>query len=257
MEEILVSVIMPAYNAERYIEKAIQSVFEQEVSFGVEILVIDDGSQDRTKQIVQQLRNGEHPENCVLQYIPNDHNIGVAESRNRGIRRAKGRYVAFLDADDWWAEGKLEAQVALLEEKQGVLCCTGRELVCPDGSSQGRYIGVNEKITYDMLLRTNSIPCSSVLIRTKVAREFEMEHDELHEDYILWLKVLRKYRYAYGIDEPYLMSRLSDGGKSRNKLRSAKMHLGVYQVMGIPKWKACYYFLCYFVEGVKKYYGRA
>lgn len=245
-EQILVSVVMPAHNAEKYIAQAIESVLCQDVS--LELLIINDCSIDKTAEIAGKYEDGQR-----VFLLHNEKNLGVAESRNVGIRRAAGKYVAFLDADDWWSEGKLKAQCRRLEETGMALCCTGRELMNPDGTSQGKVIGVPEVITYDMLLQTNRIPCSSVVIKTEAAREFYMCHDELHEDYILWLKVLKRYGEACGINEPMLKSRMSRGGKSRNKLKSARMQFGVYRYMGFGFWKSCYYFVQYAVNGVKKY----
>ncbi|MEY8390574.1 glycosyltransferase family 2 protein [Lachnospiraceae bacterium] len=245
-EEALVSVIMPAYNAEKYIAAAIESVLSQDVL--LELFVIDDCSTDRTAAIAARYTN----EKKVI-LLRNEQNLGVAESRNRGIRHASGKYIAFLDADDWWAQGKLKLQCRLLEETGQVLCCTGRELMNPDGTSQGKTIGVPEEITYSMLLRTNRIACSSVVMRAEAAREFYMCHDELHEDYILWLQVLSKYGAACGVNEPLLKSRMSRGGKSRNKLKSARMQFGVYRYMGFGTLRSCYYFLMYMFHGVLKY----
>lgn len=245
-EKALVSVVMPAYNAEKYIEQAIQSVLLQDVPS--ELLIIDDCSTDHTAQIAGRYADGER---VIL--FRNDTNQGAAESRNTGIRHARGQYIAFLDADDWWEEGKLYAQCRRLQETGMVLCCTARELMRPDGTSLGKTIGVPGEITYPMLLRTNSISCSSVVMKTEAAREFYMCHDELHEDYILWLSVLKKYGAACGIDRPFLKSRMSKGGKSRNKLKSAKMQFGVYRYMGIGAVRSCWYFLMYALHGILKY----
>lgn len=243
-----VSVIMPAYNAQKYIGQAIESVLIQKIP--LELLIIIDNSKDDTINIVNNYRQDQR-----VIVLENERNLGVAESRNEGIRMAKGKYIAFLDADDWWAQGKLSIQCKVMEEEDAVLCCTGRELMKPDGTAIGKCIGVPEKITYKMLLRTNSIPCSSVLLRAEVAKEFGMCHDEMHEDYILWLRVLKKYKTALGINEPLLKSRMSEGGKSRNKLKSAKMQWNVYRFIGIGKWKTFYYFLCYGFYGLRKYFG--
>lgn len=123
----------------------------------------------------------------------------------------------------------------------------------PDGSASGKTVEVPEQTDYNMLLRTNHIPCSSVLLKTEVAREFPMCHDELHEDYIMWLQITRKYGAASGINEPLLKSRLSEGGKSRNKWKSAKMQYGVYRYMGISPAAAFFYMGCYMVNGIRKY----
>lgn len=245
-EEIQVSVVMPVYNGEKYIRRAVESVKAQQVSW--ELFIIDDCSTDSTRCILK-----EYEEDARIHIVLNERNSGVAEARNTGIRMAEGRYIAFLDADDWWTEEKLQRQCELLEKEQLVLCCTGRELMNPDGSSTGKVIHVPERINYSMLLYTNHIPCSSVVMKTEVAREFYMEHSELHEDYILWLRVLKKYGEVCGIDAPMLKSRLSEGGKSRNKLKSALMHWKVYRFMGIGVLRAGWYMAHYVVNGLKKY----
>ncbi len=249
MTDVVVTVIIPAYRAETYLRQSVESALRQDVA--CEILIIDDASPDGTGKVADALA-AEHPEE--IRVIHNQTNLGVAESRNIAIRMARGSYIALLDADDWWEDGKLKKQVSLLEESGCVLCCTGRELMHPDGSSMQKIIGVPSRISYKMILKTNLISCSSVLMRTKAAREFEMTHDELHEDYILWLKTLKKYGDACGINEPLLKSRLSDGGKSRNKLKSAKMQFGVYRLMGFGFFKSCFYFIQYAVNGFLKYH---
>ena len=247
----MISVIIPAYNCENYIATAVRSALSQTTEETIEILVVDDASVDHTKSAVQKLID-ENP-SANIRYHKNKSNLGAAETRNIGIRAAKGEYIAFLDADDWWDPDKLKKQAALIKKTDAPLVYTGRELRNPDGSPAGKTIGVPRTATYESLLRTNCIPCSSVLMKTEVAREFYMCHAELHEDYILWLNVLKKYKKAYGIDEPLLKSRLSEGGKSRNKLKSARMHYGVYRYMGIPTWKSVLLFFSYAWNGFKKY----
>ena len=249
---MLISVIIPAYNAEKYIANAVHSALEQEdvEQSELEVIVINDCSPDDIDTAMHPFEN-----DPAVRYIKNDHNLGVAETRNRGIRMARGRYVAFLDADDWWEPDKLSAQIRLLEETGAPLCCSARTLHAEDGTPTGRTIGVPERITYEELLHTNTIPCGSVVMPTQIAREFYMCHAELHEDYILWLRVLKKYGAAVGINEPYLHCRLSADGKSRNKLRSARMQYGVYRYMGFGRLKSMRYLLSYAVNGVKKYYG--
>ncbi|MCM1257585.1 MAG: glycosyltransferase family 2 protein [Roseburia sp.] len=264
----MITVIIPAYNCEKFIEQTLESAVSQTVEMDLEILVVDDCSTDCTGEVVKQFischqaklqeqagsdRQGGTFYNREVSYIKNPKNLGVAETRNTGIRKAEGEYVAFLDGDDWWDSEKLKKQLSLILGKKGVLVYTGRELMQSSGESAGKVISVPETADYKSLLCTNCIPCSSVMMRTEVAREFYMCHDELHEDYILWLRVLKKYGKAYGINEPLLKSRLSEGGKSRNKLKSAKMHYGVYKFMGIPAWKAVWLFLCYAWNGVRKY----
>ena len=243
-----VSVIIPVYSGSRYLPRAIDSALSQNVPR--EIIVINDASpEDVDSVIAPYLDTGD------VIYLKNPQNIGAAESRNRGVRHALGKYVAFLDADDYWEPQKLRKQITLLEKNDYVLCATGRELILPDGSSTGRVISVPETITYRDLLKHNCINCSSVVIRTEVAREFPMHHaQDSHEDYIMWLEVLRKYGIACGINEPLLKYTVSTQGKSGTKLKSAGMTYRVYQYMGFSPVKSALCFCSYALHGVWKHY---
>ena len=252
----LISVVIPAYNAQKYIRQAMESVIEQTTDVGIEVLVIDDGSTDSTASIVYEMQEEcykQKLEKREIRYCCNESNMGVAESRNNGIRQANGEYIAFLDADDWWDTDKVAKQLKVLQESGAVLCATARELVRADGVPLKRVIEIPQKIQYHSLLKTNCIPCSSVLLKTEVAREFYMCHDELHEDYILWLKVLNKYGDAVGVNEPLVKCRMSEGGKSRNKIKSARMQYGVYRYIGFGRVKSFYYMIFYTLHGIFKY----
>ena len=249
MREPLISVVIPAYNCADVIGSAIDSALAQSVA--LEILVLDDGSSDELEAVMAGYEGNE-----AVRFAKNEKNLGAAATRNRGVSLARGKYVAFLDADDYWTEDKLSSQLALMEQTGCVLCCTARELMTPEGELTGKVIPVKEQISYRELLKHNSINCSSVLILTEVAREFPMHHDDSHEDYIMWLEVLRKYGFACGINEPLLKYRLSNSGKSGNKLHSAKMTYKVYRYMGFGVLKSMACFCSYAFHGVKKYFFR-
>ena len=246
MNEPLVSVVMPAYRCAGTIGAAIDSVLCQDVS--LELLVIDDCSPEPLDAALEPYRNDPR-----VRLIRNEQNMGAAQTRNRGVTLARGEYVAFLDSDDIWLPGKLRKQLDLLEENGMVLCATARELMTPDGKLTGRVIPVPEEISYRELLKHNCINCSSVVIKTEVAREFPMHHEESHEDYIMWLEVLQKYGSACAINEPLLKYRLSNTGKSGSKLQSAKMTFGVYRCMGFGLCRSMLLFAGYAFHGVKKY----
>ena len=245
-ETPLVSVIMPAYRCARTISQAIDSVLIQNVP--LELIVINDCSPDALDAVMER-----YAMDSRVRYVKNEKNCGAAASRNRGVSMAAGKYIAFLDADDWWDPDKLEKQLVQMEKTKAVLCCTARELVTPDGIQSGRVIGVKEKITYRMLLHQNWINCSSVLLKAEVAKAFPMEHEEGHEDYILWLRILKKYGWAVAVNEPLLKYRLSTDGKSGNKLHSAKMTYDSYRYAGLGRTKAMLCFCAYTVNGIKKY----
>ena len=246
----VISVIMPAYQAGKYIGQAIESVQRQNCREKWELIIIDDCSLDDTAQAVRRYQADPR-----IRYVRKKRNEGVAAARNLGIRMARGKYVAFLDADDWWDADKLRLQMKCMARTGAVLCCTGRELVHPDGTQTGKVISVPKRITYSMLMRTNLIPCGSAVLLRDVAQEFGFVCDRYHEDYILWLRILKKYKTAAGVNVPALKSRQSEGGKSRNKLKSAYMHYGSYRYLGYGRLLSFYYMIFYTLNGFRKYLG--
>ena len=187
----MISVVIPSYNGAETLFQAIDSVLCQTTKTPLEILVIDDHSTDDTLE-----KMGRYGENDRVRYIRNETNKGASASRNRGVQLAKGDYIAFLDADDYWDPEKLEKQEKALAKTGDVLCCTGRELIYDQEPEKQKIFSVPERITYKMLLRGNVIGCSSVLAKRSVLLEFPMEKDECHEDYLDWLRILKKYRPA-------------------------------------------------------------
>ena len=215
----------------------------------MEILVINDCSPDHLDQVMEAYLKHPH-----IKYLKNEKNLGVAETRNRGVRVAQGKYVAFLDADDYWEADKLKKQLKLIREKNAVLCSTARELMNPDGTLTGYIIPVQKEFSYEDLRMQNQINCSSVLMKREVALEFPMHHDDSHEDYLMWLEVLEKYGKGYAINEPLLKYRITDTGKSGNKWNSAKMTYRTYRYMGFGFFRSAYYFVNYAFHGMKKYF---
>lgn len=247
MDEILVSVIIPAYNCANFICKALDSALIQDVP--MEILVINDCSRDHLDRVMEKYQK------CPqIRYLKNEKNVGVAETRNRGVRAAKGEYIAFLDADDYWEPNKLKKQLKLIREKNAVICSTARELMTPDGTLTGYIIPVETEFSYENLRMQNQINCSSVLIKREVALEFPMHHDDSHEDYLMWLEVLEKYGKGYAINEPLLKYRVTDIGKSGSKWNSAKMTYRTYRYMGYGFFRSAMYFISYAIHGIRKYF---
>ena len=152
----MISVVIPSYNGAETLFQAIDSVLCQTTKTPLEILVIDDNSTDDTME-----KMGRYGENDRVRYIRNETNKGASASRNRGVQLAKGDYIAFLDADDYWDPEKLEKQEKSLAKTGNVLCCTGRELIYDQEPEKQKIFSVPERITYKMLLRGNVIGCSS------------------------------------------------------------------------------------------------
>lgn len=241
-----VSVVVPAYNCSGTIKSSVDSVLAQ--SIPTKVIVVDDCSSDNTLEVLS-CYTGDPRVNIVR----NESNLGVAASRNKGVVMAEGKYVAFIDSDDMWLPDKLEKQLELVKKTGAVLCSTARELISEDGKRTGRIIEVPERVTYSKLLRGNVINCSSVLIDREVALKYPMGNDDIHEDYICWLQILRDYAFAVAVNEPLLLYRQMKHSKSGSKLSSAKKTFAVYRKVGYGFFRSCIYFICYAVNGVIKY----
>ena len=260
MPGLLISVIIPVYNSASTLKAAIDSVLAQDMHFEsadrigrgsvqeMEILVVDDNSTDTPDAVMKQ-----YEADPRVIYLHNKDNLGAAKSRNRGVLLARGKYIAYLDADDMWRPDKLKKQFARIFETGDVLCCTGRELILPDGSKTGREIGVKPVLTYRDLLRHNQINCSSVVMLTEVARRYPMVHEDSHEDYITWMSILNRYDEVCAVNEPLLLYRLSTTGKSGSKLKSARMTYRAYRYMGFGPVRSACLFVSYAFHGVVKY----
>lgn len=249
---MLISIIMPAYNAEKYIEQAIKSVQEQTYQEW-ELIILDDGSSDKTEMIVNEISKTD----SRIQYKRNLENMGVAKTRNKGLLLAKGEWIAFLDSDDFWNKDKLEKQVELVKNSKSVkFVFTGSNFVDESGDLLGYILKVPNKITYKELLKQNVISCSSVMVEKGIiAKHLMPEMNVIHEDFATWLSVLKEVREGYGIDEPLLTYRVSSNSKSGNKLKAARMTLNVYRYIRLKWYEIVYYMFCYTVRSLKKYYG--
>lgn len=246
---MLVSVVIPAYNAEKYISYALDSVLMQTYT-EYEIIVVDDCSTDGTFEIVKEYAD-EYPN---IKLYRNQKNSGVSYSRNFGVSVACGAYIAFLDSDDMWEKEKLQKQVEMLEvHPDTALLFTASSFIDSDGNLMKYILNVPEKIDYKTLLKQNIISCSSVMVKKTYMTEIKMQSDKMHEDFAVWLKILQRESFAYGINEPLLKYRLLNNSKSSNKLNAAKMNWRVYRYVGVGFFKSIYYMLHYVVRSIKKY----
>lgn len=215
-----ISVVIPAYNAERYLELAVRSVLAQTWR-DFEILIVDDCSTDGTAALMQRLAAEDERIVC----LQNSRNTGVAETRNAAVAQARGEWIAFLDSDDMWRKDKLEKQMALIaSHPDAVLTYTGSAFMDQDGACYYYHMPVEQEVTYRTLLRRNVLACSSVMVKRGVMKRFPMRNSKTHEDYGTWLRILRETRAAYGVDEPLLIYRMAQGSKSSNRLKSACMY---------------------------------
>lgn len=243
-----VSIIMPAYNAERYIESAVLSVINQTYS-DFELIVVEDCSKDTTYQILTDLAKTD----SRIKLFRNDTNSGASYSRNFGVSKAEGEWIAFLDSDDMWLKEKLEIQMsALSENPDAVISYTASSFIDENGNPFSYVMPAEEKMTYKMMLRRNLMSCSSVVVKKDVFNDVKMGHDKMHEDYTAWLQILKKHPYALGINKPLLVYRMCENSKSSNRIKSAKMLYNSYRYVGYNPVAALFRTLIYSVHSISK-----
>jgi len=243
----LVSIIMPAFNAEKTIAQAIQSVLDQ--TFGdYEFLIVDDCSGDGTGALCRAFAE----KDGRLRLIRNDVNKGVALSRNLGIEAARGQWIAFLDSDDLWHAEKLERQLRFMEETKAVISYTASAFIETTGEAYAYILRAAYRLTYNELLRRNLMSCSSVMVRRDSMLAHKFTDGPIHEDYASWLRIVREEGAAYGLDEPLLTYRLSKTSRSGRRFRSGLMVLRTYLAVGYGFIAAFALTLRYAVHSVTK-----
>ena len=244
----LISIIMAAYNAEKTIEQAISSVLNQTYP-NFELLVVNDCSKDRTAEIVGRLAERD----SRVRLISNPKNSGVSYTRRHGLEEAKGAWIAILDSDDAWAPEKLEKQIALQKKAKADLLFTGSAFMDTDSQPIDWYLRAPVEVTYRQLLKQNVLSNSSALVRKELYAKHYAVGDGMHEDFAIWLGILKEGRKAYGVDEPLLIYRIARSSKSGNKIKAAKMNWNTYRYVGLNLLSAFYYECWYMVKGLLKY----
>lgn len=246
----LVTVIMPAFNAEQFIEAALRSVIGQTVS-DWELLVLDDCSQDGTCDIVERLA----AEDERITLLRNETNQGVARTRNHGLDLARGQYVAFLDSDDVWHSEKLEKQILKISKTGADLAFCSYAIVNSVGEKAKRDYIVPDSIDFSGLLKENVIGCSTVLLTGTVAQQYRFQTDFFHEDYVLWLSLLEDGYKAVGCTEVLVDWRYLENSRSFDKRKSAGNRWKIYrEYLRLPIWKCIWAFSGYAVSAFRKYF---
>lgn len=227
MENETVSVIVPVYNAEKYIVKTIEHVVAQTYE-DWELLLVMDGCGDASDQVIRDYR--ETSEDGRLRVLESRENMGAARARNRGLQEAVGRYIAYLDADDLWMPEKLEAQLAYMKEKQAAFVFSGYEFADEQGTGTGKVVHVPERMEYRDALKNTTIFTSTVLFDTRRIPREKLEMPVVKsEDTALWWKVLREGYTAYGLDRNLVLYRRPRQSLSSNKLEAVRRIWNLYR----------------------------
>lgn len=244
----LVSVIMPMHNSARFVGKAIESVLAQTYSC-LELLVVDDQSTDESCQIVKKYQSVD----ARVVLLSNDHHTGKPSApRNMGVTHARGRYIAFLDSDDLWYPSKLEQQLTLFEDSRVAIVYSNYEKIDEDGNGANRIVKAPSTVNYRKLLLGNVIGNLTGIYDTGKVGVIPFM-DIHHEDYVLWLTILKRGYIAKNTSTTTAAYRILVSSVSSNKFRTMSWQWNIYRnIERIGFLQSCYYFVNYAIRAYMK-----
>ena len=233
MEKEKVSIIVPMYNAEKFIGKTIESVLSQTYE-NWEMLIMNDVSTDNSLAVVSEFVKKDKR----IKIVNTEKNVGVVKGRNFLIELASGKYIAFLDSDDYLHSEKLEKQIKFMKEKNASISCTEYTRVRENGEKINEVI-IKPEISYTDMLKNNYLGCLTVMYDVeKIGKRYfkELEKNEI-----------------YGLKENLAYYRVLDNSRSSNKAKTAKVRWEIYRkIEKLPLLKSIYYFMHYAVRAVLK-----
>lgn len=247
----LVSIVMPCYNGEQFIDETIKSVLNQTYQKW-ELLVIDDSSRDSSASIVQNYAKDDQRIHLIQQ-----RNAGSAAARNNGIRQSKGQYLALLDSDDIWLPGFLDSQVRFIRQKGSVCVCSSYLRIDEQSNEIMRPVMAKAIITSKDMQSVDNVGCLTGLYdQSKYGKVFlKVELNSLLDDYAFWFDVIALEGVAYGNPKVLAKYRVRKGSLTSNKIKLIKKHYKFYRtqlhqseftsLLSVAKWA---------YAGVKKYY---
>lgn len=247
----LVSVIVPVYNVEKFIEETMDCVLAQTYT-DWELLLVEDCSTDSTVTLIRQYM--ERTRDPRIRLIRQPSNMGAARARNRGLKEAEGRYIAYLDADDLWAPEKLERELAFLKEKDAAFVFTGYEFADENGRGVGKVVHVPETLTYRQALSNTTIFTTTVMFDLEKLSREQLEMPVIKsEDTALWFKVLRGGVTAHGLDENLVKYRRGGKSLSSNKLEALRRIWNLYRkAEGMNVFSSAWHFCFWALRAVKR-----
>lgn len=251
MDTELVTVVMPVYNADRFLREAVDSVVSQTYR-NWELLILDDCSTDKSLQIAHEYEQMD----CRIRVVESEHNSGVAKVRNRGIREAKGEYIAFLDSDDIWTPDKLEKQVELAKQANANVVYCSYDFLDENSVQINKPFIVPAETNYKKMLACNVIGCSAAMVDSRLLKQHPFNVNFYHEDYVLWMELLSIPGVVAAGDTQVLMHyRRVSGSRSNNKEKAAKERWNIYRkALGLSFTESIWAFAKYTVNGILKYY---
>ena len=211
----MISIVVPVYNAAKYIEQTVSMVQKQTYT-DWELILVEDCSKDESRKVLQNLENSLR--DSRIRVIYKEKNEGAAKARNTGVMAATGEYLAFLDADDIWKETKLEKELAFMKQKDAAFVFTSYEFGDEQGNGTGKFVNVPDTLNYKQALSRTVIFTSTTLFDLKkLGKELVTMPIVPSEDSATWWQILRAGYTAYGFQEVTTVYRRPPKSLSSNK----------------------------------------
>lgn len=243
----LVSIITPTYNSEKFISETLKSVLNQTYT-NWELLITDDLSTDNTVAIIES-----HAKNdSRIKLFKLEKNSGAAIARNNSIHNSRGRYIAFLDSDDLWMLNKLELQIEFMKKGNYALTYTSYEKFKNKDTFISNIYSLN-KLNYNNMLKNNYIGCLTAIYDSKLLGKMFMPNIRRRQDYALWLKILKRIDYAYGLDMVLSKYRVLETSLSKGFIANLKYTFYLFRdVENFGFFKAFFSTIKYLIFYLKK-----
>lgn len=249
MTNNLVSIITPAYNNSEFIKQTIESVQKQTYK-NWEMIVVDDCSTDRTPELIKKISQKDDR----IKYIKLKKNSGAAIARNRALRESRGRFIAYLDADDLWKKNKIQNQIDFMLSHNYAFACSNYEKIDINNKIL-KQVKIPKEINYKFFLRNTIIQTVGVMIDTKKTGKELLTMPNVYgkEDAATWCQLLKSGFNCYGVPEFLSYYRVVPKSLSSNKIKSIKRTWFLYRkVERLSFMNACFCFLGYAINAVRK-----
>jgi len=225
-----VTVVIPYKNNLKYLFIALKSVFNQNYQKFKIIIVYDDKNKSDLYKIKDFLKKTDKKKTLSIKIIVNKNNLGAGYSRNVGIKNSNTKYIAFLDSDDRWAKNKLKLQIEFMEKKNILFSHTSYKIM----NNNNKIISsrfAKKKIIFQDLIQSCDIGLSTVILNSNLLNKYKLFFPRIKtkEDYILWLKIIKKIKTIKGLDINLTYYRKTKGSLSSNKLLSLINGYKVYR----------------------------
>ena len=244
----LVSIITPCYNSELYIEDCVNSVIAQSYDKW-EMIIVDDCSTDSSLEKIMLFSDID----SRIRIIKLEENHGASVARNIALEDANGSFIAFLDADDFWAPLKLERQINFMKKNNIAFSFTSYKITSQSGDITNNIVRAPKEISYNSYLKNTIIGCLTVIINRKITGSFKFPKIKSSHDMALWLEIMRRGYNAYGLHTSYAFYRIVATSNTANKLHAATDVWRVYRdIENLSLFYSLFCFANYVINALKK-----